>query len=124
MVDYGCELVREGGNHSWWGNTALNQRSAVPRHREIPDNLVKKICRDLSIPAPNEARGSAAPNGEIISAVSAHRSIWPARSERNSPDQSFWASQSSLAIALSLASAVGAIEVNCPLNERVVSFGV
>jgi mRNA interferase HicA len=55
MVDYGCELVREGGNHSWWGNPALNHRSAVPRHREIPDNLVKKICRDLGIPAPGEA---------------------------------------------------------------------
>lgn len=54
-VDHGGELVREGGNHSWWGNTALNQRSAVPRHREIPDNLVKKICRDLGIPAPGES---------------------------------------------------------------------
>ena len=55
MVDYGCELVREGGNHSWWGNPTLNQRSAVPRHREIPDNLVKKICCDLGIPPPGES---------------------------------------------------------------------
>ena len=47
MVDHGCELVREGGNHSWWGNVVLKQRSAVPRHREIPDFLTKKICRDL-----------------------------------------------------------------------------
>jgi len=55
MVDHGCELVREGGNHSWWGNVLLNQRSAVPRHREIPDYLAKKICRDLGIPAPGES---------------------------------------------------------------------
>jgi len=55
MVDYGCELVREGGSHSWWGNRAIHHRSAVPRHREIPENLVKKICRDLGIPAPGEA---------------------------------------------------------------------
>jgi mRNA interferase HicA len=51
MVDHGCELVREGGNHSWWGNVILKQRSAVPRHREIPDFLAKKICRDLGIHA-------------------------------------------------------------------------
>ena len=63
MVDYGCELVREGGNHSWWGNPALNHRSAVPRHREIPDNLVKKICRDLGIPAPGEADEKGKPRG-------------------------------------------------------------
>jgi len=62
MVDHGCELVCEGGNHSWWGNTALNQRSAVPRHREIPDNLVKKICRDLGIPAPGESDEKGEPS--------------------------------------------------------------
>jgi mRNA interferase HicA len=55
MVDHGYELVGEGGNHSWWGNPTLNQRSAVPRHREIPENLVKKICRDLGIPSPGES---------------------------------------------------------------------
>ena len=54
MVDHGCELVREGGNHSWWVNLELNQRSAVPRHREIPDHLAKKICRDVGILAPGE----------------------------------------------------------------------
>jgi mRNA interferase HicA len=45
----GCELLREGGNHSWWYNPALNKRSAVPRHTEIDDLLVKKICKDLGI---------------------------------------------------------------------------
>jgi mRNA interferase HicA len=46
----GCEFVREGGRHSWWQNSALNKRSAVPRHSEISDNLARKICRDLGIP--------------------------------------------------------------------------
>ncbi len=46
----GCELLREGGNHSWWHNPAQNRRSAVPRHNEIPDELAKKICKDLGIP--------------------------------------------------------------------------
>jgi len=45
-----CELVREGGRHSWWWNPANGNRSAVPRHREINDNLAKKICRDLAVP--------------------------------------------------------------------------
>ena len=47
-----CELVREGGNHSWWRHRATNKRSAVPRHQEVHDLLVKKICKDLGIDAP------------------------------------------------------------------------
>lgn len=46
-----CELLREGGKHSWWINPSLNKRSAVPRHKEISDQLANKICRDLGIPA-------------------------------------------------------------------------
>jgi mRNA interferase HicA len=45
----GCELLREGGKHSWWHNPALNQRSAIPRHSEIKDILAKKICKDLGV---------------------------------------------------------------------------
>ena len=46
----GCELLREGGNHSWWRNPSQNRHSAVPRHNEISDDLAKKICKDLGIP--------------------------------------------------------------------------
>jgi mRNA interferase HicA len=52
LHDNGCILVREGGNHSWWGNPEKNRRSAVPRHNEIDDFLAKKICKDLEIPKP------------------------------------------------------------------------
>jgi len=45
----GCNLLREGGRHSWWHNPAQNRRSAVPRHTEIPDLLAKKICKDLGV---------------------------------------------------------------------------
>ncbi|MCK4338180.1 MAG: type II toxin-antitoxin system HicA family toxin [Candidatus Aminicenantes bacterium] len=45
----GCELLREGGRHSWWHNLALNKRSAIPRHSEIKDILAKKICSDLGV---------------------------------------------------------------------------
>jgi len=46
----GCELLREGGRHSWWHNPSQNKRTAVPRHKELSDELAKKICKDLGIP--------------------------------------------------------------------------
>ncbi|MEW5724713.1 MAG: type II toxin-antitoxin system HicA family toxin [Thermodesulfobacteriota bacterium] len=48
----GCDLLREGGKHSWWHNPALNKRSAIPRHSEIQDLLVRKICKDLGVERP------------------------------------------------------------------------
>ena len=50
---HGCELLREGGRHSWWRHAITNKRSAVPRHNEIDDHLARKICRDLGVPEPN-----------------------------------------------------------------------
>ena len=48
----GCTLVREGGNHSIYRNTANGRHSTVPRHRDLKEGLARKICRDLGIPAP------------------------------------------------------------------------
>jgi hypothetical protein len=42
-----CEL-----EFSWFINRSLNRRSAVPRHPEIRDELVRKICRDLGVDPP------------------------------------------------------------------------
>jgi mRNA interferase HicA len=50
LKGHGCELLREGGRHSWWHNPHLNRRSAVPRHSEISNILAAKICKDLGIP--------------------------------------------------------------------------
>lgn len=49
LRNQGCELLREGGKHSWWHNPVLNKRSAIPRHTEIKDILIKKICKDLGV---------------------------------------------------------------------------
>lgn len=49
---HGCELLREGGNHSVYVNRAERAASTVPRHREVDDSLTRKICRDLKIAAP------------------------------------------------------------------------
>jgi mRNA interferase HicA len=52
LLAHGCVLLREGGSHSWWGHAISGKRSAVPRHTEVNNHLVRKICRDLGIPAP------------------------------------------------------------------------
>jgi len=48
----GCELHREGANHTIYINRKTRRSSAVPRHREINDFLARKICDDLQIPKP------------------------------------------------------------------------
>ncbi|MCP9943417.1 type II toxin-antitoxin system HicA family toxin [Cyanobium sp. ATX 6E8] len=52
LSQHGCSLLREGGNHSWWHQPELNRRSAIPRHTEIKELLVRKICSDLGVPRP------------------------------------------------------------------------
>lgn len=47
---YGCVLKREGGSHSLWTNPQTGAVEAIPRHTEIPNNLARKICRNLGVP--------------------------------------------------------------------------
>ena len=47
-----CVSVREGSDHSIWENPANGRRTAVPRHREIPNPTARAICRQLGIPDP------------------------------------------------------------------------
>jgi mRNA interferase HicA len=35
LEEAGCELVRHGGNHDWYRNTATGASQPVPRHLEI-----------------------------------------------------------------------------------------
>jgi mRNA interferase HicA len=41
---HGCQLLREGANHSVYVNRAAHKTSTVPRHRVINDYLADKIC--------------------------------------------------------------------------------
>jgi hypothetical protein len=52
---HGVRLIREGGNHSFWGFDP-ERSAALPRHREIDFALARKICRDLGIPLPSGPR--------------------------------------------------------------------
>ncbi|MDE0689427.1 MAG: type II toxin-antitoxin system HicA family toxin [Candidatus Poribacteria bacterium] len=47
---HGCNLLREGKKHSWWGNPELGTFAAVPRHTEINNITAQKICKELEIP--------------------------------------------------------------------------
>ena len=52
LREQGCIHFREGGNHSIYLNPSEKKVSAIPRHKEIYDVLVRKICKDLGIESP------------------------------------------------------------------------
>ena len=52
LESQGCRLLREGANHSVYVNPVARKTSTVPRHREIDEFLVRKICRDLQVEVP------------------------------------------------------------------------
>lgn len=52
LENNGCEFLREGANHTVYVNRLEKKISTVPRHREIDENLTKKICKDLAIIKP------------------------------------------------------------------------
>jgi len=43
----GCVLVRHGGKHDWYHNSATKISQPVPRHTEIKEHLAKRILRML-----------------------------------------------------------------------------
>jgi mRNA interferase HicA len=45
---HGAELLREGRRHSIYQKE--QHKTQIPRHREIVDELARKICKDLNIP--------------------------------------------------------------------------
>jgi predicted RNA binding protein YcfA (HicA-like mRNA interferase family) len=51
LLQNGCVLIREGGNHSIYRNPQTNQTAPVPRHNEIADLLARMICDQLGIPS-------------------------------------------------------------------------
>ena len=45
-----CLLDREGSKHSIFLNTKTGDWTAVPRHSDIREKTVMKICKELGIP--------------------------------------------------------------------------
>ena len=48
----GCDFLREGANHTVYVNRREKKVTTVPRHKEIDEYLMSKICKDLGIPKP------------------------------------------------------------------------
>ncbi len=48
----GCEFLREGSKHTVYINRKEKKVSTIPRHKEVNDNLCKKICNDLGVEKP------------------------------------------------------------------------
>jgi len=49
LHDNHCMLLREGGNHSVYINKTTNKKTSVPRHSDIDERTVLKICNQLEI---------------------------------------------------------------------------
>ncbi len=45
---HGAHLLREGTRHTIFQNGKL--KTEIPRHKEIVDELARKICKDFGIP--------------------------------------------------------------------------
>jgi len=46
----GCILIRHGAKHDWYQNPLTKVSQAIPRHREINENLAKHIIKMLKNP--------------------------------------------------------------------------
>ena len=47
---HGCIFVRHGGKHDWYQNPHTGVSQPVPRHREIKEQLARRIIRLLTEP--------------------------------------------------------------------------
>jgi len=45
-----CVLHREGGDHSIFINLKNGRKAPVPRHADIAESIVFRICKQLGIP--------------------------------------------------------------------------
>ena len=52
LLSHGCQWEREGAGHTLWINPLTRKVAPVPRHREIKENTVRSICRQLDVPRP------------------------------------------------------------------------
>ncbi|MBD2676985.1 MULTISPECIES: type II toxin-antitoxin system HicA family toxin [Nostoc] len=48
LEEMGCIFIRHGGKHDWYQNPITKISQAVPRHREINEQLAKHIIKMLS----------------------------------------------------------------------------
>lgn len=47
LQEMGCIFIRHGGKHDWYQNPETKISQPIPRHREIKENLAKRIIKML-----------------------------------------------------------------------------
>ena len=48
LSNAGCIIVKHGGRHDLYKNTATGKKQPIPRHAEIDENLAKHILKKLT----------------------------------------------------------------------------
>jgi len=48
LTNSGCVLVRHGGRHDLYKNSATGKKQPVPRHNEIDETLARHIIKELT----------------------------------------------------------------------------
>ncbi len=52
LEKHGCVFHREGSNHTVYRRVGTVDVSVIPRHREVKEVIVRKICKQLGVPNP------------------------------------------------------------------------
>ena len=52
LARHGCAFLREGRSHTVYVNRTARKAATIPRHKEINQDLARKICKDLQVPRP------------------------------------------------------------------------
>lgn len=53
LHEHGCELHHHGARHDYWMNLNLGNQAPIKRHREIQNQMVGVICKQLGVPKPD-----------------------------------------------------------------------
>lgn len=52
LSEHGCRLHRRGGEHDIWSNEDAALFMPIPRHTDVSQGVVERICRHFGIPKP------------------------------------------------------------------------
>ena len=52
LNEHNCGFIKHGGKHDKYMNHGNGNRTNIPRHPDIDEDLCKLICKQLEIPSP------------------------------------------------------------------------
>ncbi len=86
LKKHGCELLREGSNHSVFVNRAKRRSATVPRHRESNASTrdSRALCRPGEPLRPAMAGGDAGDHAQAVAGIGTGRASSPQLGSRDS----------------------------------------